>query len=190
MSKTKRNRYSAEFKVKVATEALRGEWTMSEPAACHGVHLNLVAQRKKQVAEGMTAIFAKDAGRHETAQKARVKELHAKIGQLMVERDFWARFGKNEPFPKTMADREEPSPVRHRPAIRPSRPMARLTYSNPSQNGCVEATDPSNAPVCGACATPHWNGFGSPFPRTISPKAAPVASRCRRGQCWRPCCGF
>lgn len=69
MSKTKQNRYSAEFKVKVkvATEALRGEWTMSEPAACHGVHLNLVAQRKKQVAEGMTAIFAKDAGHHETA---------------------------------------------------------------------------------------------------------------------------
>jgi len=43
----------------------------------------------------MTAIFAKDAGRHEADQEARIKELHAKIGQLTVERDFLARaFGK------------------------------------------------------------------------------------------------
>lgn len=95
MSKAKRNRYSAEFKAKVATEALRGEWTMSELGARHGIHPNLVAQWKKQAAEGMTTVFAKDAGRHEADQEARVKELHAKIWQLTVERDFLARaFGK------------------------------------------------------------------------------------------------
>lgn len=88
MSKTKWNRYSAEFKAKVATEALRGEWTTSELAARHGVYPNLVAQWKKHAAEGMTAIFSKDAGRHEADQEARIKELHAKIGQLTVGRDF------------------------------------------------------------------------------------------------------
>ncbi len=34
----KRTRYSAEFKAKVAIEAIRGEQTLSELAAKHGVH--------------------------------------------------------------------------------------------------------------------------------------------------------
>ena len=95
MSKTKWDRYSAEFKAKVATEAMRGESTMAELASRHGIHPNLVALWKKQAIDGMTTVFAKDSGRHEAEQEAKVKELHAKIGQLTVERDFLARaFGK------------------------------------------------------------------------------------------------
>jgi transposase len=35
----KRTRYSAEFKAKVALEALRGELTAAQLAAKHGIHL-------------------------------------------------------------------------------------------------------------------------------------------------------
>jgi len=38
----KRTRYSAEFKAKVALDAIRGEQTLSELAARHGVHPNLI----------------------------------------------------------------------------------------------------------------------------------------------------
>jgi len=53
MSKGKRNRYSAEFKAKVAKEAMKGEETLAQLAVRFGVHSNLVAQWKKQAMEGL-----------------------------------------------------------------------------------------------------------------------------------------
>ena len=38
----KRKRYSAEFKAKIALEALRGELTVSQLATKHGVHQTLI----------------------------------------------------------------------------------------------------------------------------------------------------
>ena len=38
----KRTRYSAEFKAKVALEALRGELTTAQLAARHGIHQTMV----------------------------------------------------------------------------------------------------------------------------------------------------
>jgi transposase len=95
MSKTKRTRYSAEFKAKVALEALRGEKTIAEIAAKFSVHPNQVSDWKKQALEGMAGIFKGKSERDSAAGEAQVKELHAKIGQLTVERDFLAKaFGR------------------------------------------------------------------------------------------------
>jgi len=95
MGKNKRNRYQAEFKARVALEAIRGEQTVAEIAAKHSIHPNMVAQWKKQAVEGMTGIFTGTRERDEAAEEARLKELHAKIGQLTVERDFLAKaFGR------------------------------------------------------------------------------------------------
>lgn len=43
MSKTKRTRYAAEFKAKVALEALKGEKTIAELSAKFGIHPNQVS---------------------------------------------------------------------------------------------------------------------------------------------------
>jgi transposase len=95
MSKTKRKRYSAEFKAKVALEAIKGEATLSELASRFGIHPTMIAQWKRQAAQGMVDVFSGKAGRHEIDQEARIKELHAKIGQLTVERDFLSKaFGR------------------------------------------------------------------------------------------------
>jgi transposase len=40
----KRTRYSAEFKAKVALQALRGEVTAAQLAARHGVHQSMVGE--------------------------------------------------------------------------------------------------------------------------------------------------
>jgi transposase len=83
-----RKRYSAEFKAKVALEAIRGELTVAQLVAKHGVHQTLINAWKKQAIEGMAGVFS---GRSEAAEAARAEELeklHAKIGQLVVERDF------------------------------------------------------------------------------------------------------
>ena len=54
---SKRKRYSAEFKAKVALEALRGELTTAQLAAKHGIHQTMVGDWKRQAMEGLTAVF-------------------------------------------------------------------------------------------------------------------------------------
>lgn len=94
MTKT-RKRYGAAFKAKVALEALQGEQTMAELASKHGLHPNLIAGWKRQAVEGMAGIFEGKGGEPDKGREAEVKELHAKIGQLVVERDFLAKaFGR------------------------------------------------------------------------------------------------
>jgi transposase len=89
----KRTRYSADFKAKVALDALRGELTTAQLAAKHGIHQTMVGEWKRQAMEGMTAVFSGKATAQESAQaaEANVEKLHAKIGQLVVERDFLAK---------------------------------------------------------------------------------------------------
>jgi transposase len=89
----KRTRYSSEFKAKVALEALRGELTAAQLAAKHGIHQTMVGEWKRQATEGLAAVFSAKSAASETAKavEADVEKLHAKIGQLMVERDFLAK---------------------------------------------------------------------------------------------------
>ena len=94
MSKKRRN-FSSKFKSKVALEAIRGELTLTELAGKHEVHQSQVAAWKKQALDGMQGTFSgapiNDKAKHQKA----VKELHAKIGQLLIEKDFLSRaFGQ------------------------------------------------------------------------------------------------
>ena len=89
----KRTRYSAEFKAKVALEALRGELTTAQLAAKHGIHQTMVGEWKRQAMEELAAVFSAKSAAAETAKavEADVEKLHAKIGQLLVDRDFLAK---------------------------------------------------------------------------------------------------
>jgi transposase len=90
-----RKRYGAEFKAKVALEALKGEETQTELAARYGVHPNLVATWRRLAVEGLVGVFSGKTTHPDVAQEKQVNELHAKIGQLTVERDFLAKaFGR------------------------------------------------------------------------------------------------
>ena len=85
MRKPRRN-HSAKFKAQVALEAIRGEKTIAEIAAHHEVHATQVTSWKNEVLENLVGIFGGEScGRDE---KERIRELHAKIGELTVERDF------------------------------------------------------------------------------------------------------
>jgi Transposase and inactivated derivatives len=89
--KTTRKRYSAEFKAKVALEAIRGDLTLAELAAKHGIHHTMIASWKRQAVEGMAGTFSGAGDAAKAASDAEVEKLHAKIGQLVVERDFLAK---------------------------------------------------------------------------------------------------
>ena len=86
-----RRRFSGEFKAKVALEAQRGAQTLQEIAARHKIHPNQVSTWKQQAVEGMKEVFSKGAERGRGEHEAEVRELHAKIGELTVERDFLAK---------------------------------------------------------------------------------------------------
>ena len=90
MSKTRRNHGSV-FKAKVALEALKGEQTVAEIAAKHGLHPTLVNEWKRQLADGASAVFEKGSSKAEKDGEALVGELYKQIGQQKVELDFLAR---------------------------------------------------------------------------------------------------
>ena len=87
----KRKRYSAEFKAKVAMEALRGELTTSQLATKHGVHQTLIGDWKRQATERLVTMFSGKAEAKEGIRDEEVEKLHAKIGRLVVERAFLAK---------------------------------------------------------------------------------------------------
>lgn len=88
---TTRRKFTADFKAKVALEALRGDRTIQEIAARHKVHPNQVSTWKRQAMDGLGAVFSNGSDRTGLDHDAEVHDLHAKIGQLTVERDFLAR---------------------------------------------------------------------------------------------------
>ena len=85
--KTTRKRYTGEFKAKVTPEAIRGDLTFAELATRHGIHPTMIATWKRQAIEGMAAIFSGAIKAAKATGDAEVEKLHAKIGQLVVERD-------------------------------------------------------------------------------------------------------
>lgn len=90
-----RKRYSADFKAKVALEALKGDLTLAQLATKHGVHQTMISTWRKQAVDGMASVFSGKAEASEASREADVERLHAKIGQLVVERDFLAKaFGR------------------------------------------------------------------------------------------------
>jgi transposase-like protein len=88
---TKRRRFTADFKARVALEALRGDKTVQEIAAEHQVHPNQVSAWKRQAVDGLDAVFSNGADAARRDHEAEIERLHAKIGQLTVERDFLSK---------------------------------------------------------------------------------------------------
>ena len=91
----KRRSYPAELKAKVALEALREEVTLAELAARYDVHPNLITNWKKQARQKVLAGFSGNHERQEASRETEITELRAKIGELVIERDFLSKaFGR------------------------------------------------------------------------------------------------
>jgi transposase len=91
MNKSTRRNHSAAFKAKIALEALKGDQTVAEIAAKHGIHPTLVNECKRTLTQGATGIFERGASRTEKNAEALTDELYKQMGQQKVQIDFLSR---------------------------------------------------------------------------------------------------
>lgn len=83
----KRRNHSSAFKAKVAVAALKGDKTMAELVEQFDVHANQIQAWRKKLLENADTVFGR-SDREQADSAGQIKELHAKIGQLTMERDF------------------------------------------------------------------------------------------------------
>jgi transposase len=86
MKRSRRN-HSPKFKARIALEALRGDATLAELASRHGVHANQIAMWRKQLLEHAGEVFEIGNSSVDDAER-RIRELQAKVGELVLENDF------------------------------------------------------------------------------------------------------
>ena len=85
---TQRKRYSAEFKARVALDAIKGHKTVNELASIYGVHPTQITHWKHQLQKEVPQIFSASRAKREHDQDALQAQLYQQIGQLKVELDW------------------------------------------------------------------------------------------------------
>jgi len=90
MSKRKRRHLSAEFKARIAKEALEKEKTIQQIAQENDIAPAQVSAWKKELEERLIEIFESKNARAEEAKKdeRRAARLERKVGQLVIEKEF------------------------------------------------------------------------------------------------------
>jgi transposase-like protein len=80
-----RKRHSAAFKARVALEAAKQSKTLAELAKAYQVHPVQISQWKKQLLDGVEALFRDGRRREQDESQAIQKELSEQIGRLNME---------------------------------------------------------------------------------------------------------
>lgn len=90
MSKRKRRHLSAEFKARVAREALEGQKTIQQIAKENEIAPTQVSAWKKELESRINEIFERKNAANEQAAKLEKKSarLERKVGQLLIEKEF------------------------------------------------------------------------------------------------------
>jgi transposase-like protein len=88
---TQRKTYSAEFKSKIAVEAIRGFKTINELASEYGIHPHQISMWKAQLLEAAPDVFSGRSDQKEKEGEALRDQLYQQIGQLKVELDWFSK---------------------------------------------------------------------------------------------------
>lgn len=83
-----RKQYTADFKAKVALEAIRGTKTANEIASEYGVHPTQIAEWKKLALERLPDLFSSRGSEKTKSEESLIASLYQQIGQLKVELDW------------------------------------------------------------------------------------------------------
>ena len=88
MTKRPRRNHSPAFKARVALDAIKGEKTLAELAEHYDVHPDQVTTWGARLRGGAAGVFGGAGKPGAGPAPIDVKTLHAKIGELTLERDF------------------------------------------------------------------------------------------------------
>ena len=83
-----RKSYESKFKAKVALEAIKGEFSITELASKYEVHPNQISNWKKKFLENMDTVFNSSLKRSKEESEITRDDLLKEIGQLKVENVF------------------------------------------------------------------------------------------------------
>lgn len=84
----KRNRHTAQFKAKVALEAVKGQRTTSELSSEYQVHPTVINRWKKQLLESLPGLFQQGKKSPPTPEETLTGPLYQEIGRLKMELDW------------------------------------------------------------------------------------------------------
>jgi len=85
--KRTRKQYPSALKAKIVLEALRETKTITELAAEHQIHPNLITKWKQAAVADLATLFERGTVRDETteAQEVKIAELYQEIGKLTTQ---------------------------------------------------------------------------------------------------------
>lgn len=83
-----RKRHTAEFKAKVAVEAIRQQKTTSELVTEYGILAPQISAWKKQALAAIPLAFSNKNAKAQEDRQAEIDELYRQLGQVVAERDW------------------------------------------------------------------------------------------------------
>ena len=105
MGEAKRNRYTKEFKFKVAIAAIKGEKQLSELAAEFKVHQTLISTWKRQLMEQGAGVFENKPSKSEVETVAAQEDLVKTIGHQTIQIDWLKKSWESPSRGKACHDR-------------------------------------------------------------------------------------
>jgi transposase-like protein len=88
MTKRTRRTFSADFKAKVALEAIKNQKTMAQLSQQYQVNAVTIAKWKSEALENLSTVFKGKQDPDQTESSVEIEKLYAQIGHLKVENDF------------------------------------------------------------------------------------------------------
>jgi len=101
MTKQSRRKFSADFKAKVALEAIKNQKTLAELSKLYEVNAVTISKWKAEFLENMSAVFGGQKSNSSEENSPELDRLYAQIGQLKVENDFLKKSARKLGIPES-----------------------------------------------------------------------------------------
>lgn len=101
MSKKSRRKFSADFKAKVALEAIKNQKTLAELSEQFDVNSVTISKWKSEFLERMPSLFGGEKPASIDSDSPELEKLYAQIGQLKVENDFLKKSARKLGIPSS-----------------------------------------------------------------------------------------